>query len=709
MARLSSPLVVLVSVMLLSAACGGGGGPTPSVPVTPVATRLAFTVTPADLRTLDAFSTAPTVEIRDAAGTRLSSSTANVTLTLAGGTTGATLRGTTTVAAVNGVATFPALSIDLTGTGYTLVASSTGLTSATSPAFAVRGRPVVLAFRTQPASGEAGLPFATQPVVELRDSVTGAVLTDRRDTVALAISTRPSTGVLFGAARVAAVNGVAIFSGVGIDLPGPGYVLTAATTGAPTVTSNAFTVLSITAQLTLVSGGGQFGAPSAPLPQPIRLRVSRPGNNTPIVGRTVTFAVAGGGSVSSSSAVSDQNGDVMTVWTLGASGFQTLTVRTNESNDGAVFVSANFTAATLQLTQIVAGLGFFCGVQPANRGAVCWGDNAFGQLGNGPSATPDASARAVRVIGNQLGVIYAGYDNACGSDQEGRLLCWGNNDNGQLGNGTFSNAPAPQPVADVSYTYVGIGRTHVCGIPSAPTTRCWGSNGSGELGNGPGGVVPRPAPMSGNPRFRRIASGADFSCGLAADDVISCWGRNSSRQLGDGSSVASRSVAAPIQMPTGVTFQTLSVGFASACAISRQSRLFCWGANNVGQLGDGTTTLRPVPTPIGPNFTVRRVAVGLSHTCAIVDPAGDLYCWGNNDTGALGDGTTVSRQAPGAPVSGGRRWLDVVVSVQTSCGIEGGSLRVFCWGSAFRGALGDGFATQGAPALLPQPVIEPLP
>lgn len=708
MASLSSPLVGLVAVALVLAACGGGPEPTPVGPATPVATQLAFTVPPAELRRLDAFAAAPAVEIRDAAGARLGSSTANVTLTLAGGTTGATLRGTTTVAAVNGVATFPGLSIDSAGAGYTLVASSNGLTSATSPTFTVRGVPIVLAFRTQPVGGEAGAPFPTQPVVEIRDSATGAVLTDRRDTVALVISARPSNGVLAGTTRVAAVNGVATFTGLSIDVPGSGYELLATTAGAPAVTSSVFSVLSVPGQLTLVSGGGQFGAPSTPLPQLIRLRVSRPVVNTPIAGRTVTFTVAGGGSVSPTSAVSDQNGDVTTTWTLGASGQQTLIATASGSND-PLFVAASFPVPGLRLKQIVAGTSFFCGIQPITDGAVCWGDNSFGQLGNGPSATPGASARAVRVSGDPLSVIYAGYDNACGTNFEGALLCWGNNDRGQLGNGTVSNvpAPAPVPVADVGYTDLGIGSTHMCGIPNAPTTRCWGSNVSGERGSA-GGTEPRPTAMSGAPRFRRIASGVEFSCGLDANDIIFCWGRNSTRQLGDGSSVASRNVAAPVQMPAGVTFGFLSVGFSNVCAISRQGRLFCWGANSVGQLGDGTTTLRPLPTPIAPNFTVRRVAVGFSHTCAIVDP-GDAYCWGNNDTGALGDGTTVSRLAPGARVAGGHRWLDIAVSAMTSCGIEAQTLQVYCWGSAFRGALGDGFAIPDALALIPQRVIEPAP
>ncbi|MDA1216485.1 MAG: hypothetical protein O2812_06390, partial [Chloroflexi bacterium] len=194
------------------------------------AASLAFANGPSGAAPIVAFATQPVVKIQDAAGNTVTSSTDAITLaiTAATGTGGAVLTGTATVAAVAGVATFAGLSIDLAGTGYTLTATSGTLTAAISIPFNVvvtPGAATTLVIATQPSGAVPGEPFTTQPVVEIQDG-SGNTVTASTAAVTLAITTAGGA-VLAGTTTVSAVNGVAIFTDLSINLVGPAYTLTA--------------------------------------------------------------------------------------------------------------------------------------------------------------------------------------------------------------------------------------------------------------------------------------------------------------------------------------------------------------------------------------------------------------------------------------------------------------------------------------------------
>ena len=721
-----SPLLALV----LCTACGGDSAPTvpptPPPPPIPVATQLGFGVAPADLRTQAIFAVVLVVEVRDAAGARVTGSSAPITLTVTGGTTGAALRGTRTVSAVKGVATFPGLSIDSAGPGYQLAASTPGLTSATSVAFAVvRGTPT-LAFRTQPVGTEAGLALATQPVVEIRDSITGGLLTDRGDTVRLVLAPNAGGGTLPAAVQAVAVAGVATFTGVSVSAPGTGYVLTASGTGLTAAPSAAFTVTAIQTTLTIVSGTTQSGVAGAALPLPIRVRVTRVTGGAVVVGQAVTFAPSGGGSVAPVTPVlTTATGEAQATWTLGTTGAQTV-VATTAGAAASVTFSATVTvaAAGLLATQLSTVEGFATCAIRKEGGAVCWGRSVRGELGSGPtSVAAQLRNRPTAVSGTVLTQVSAGLASSCGLTSAGRARCWGSNSNGGLGNGTTTNADVPVDVlGERTYRQIATGGRTTCALTTDNDAFCWGSNGGGEIGNGVGGRtadnVLRPTAVFGGRKYTQIAVGPSHACALDAAGQAWCWGGGleSANQLllglgiGNGA-LQGQPLPVAVQQATGVIFTAIFVGDGTTCAIARTSQqMYCWGYNFLGSLGDGTTTNRAAPVAVLGGVRFVSGATSSSRTCG-VSTDGRGYCWGNNSMGLLGDGTGIDTSQPGL-IAGDRRWTQLATGLIHTCGIEATTERTFCWGRVVDGRLGDGVTTSTTTTNFvstPQLVVSPIP
>ena len=289
------------------------------------ATKLSVTAQPAT--TAAGTNIAPvTIVALTAAGDTASSFTGAVTLTIAGGASGATLGGTATTNAVAGVATFTGLQITKSGTGYTLVAASTGITSASTNTFDITpGAASKLAFTSQPASNVAGVSVGS-PVVTAQDQF-GNTATAFTGLVTLSLATNPGSSTISGTTSVNAVAGVASFGPISLNHASTGNSLAASATGLTSATSNSFDIFTGGAATILVIGGaGQSANISSVLPNPIIVQVQDLGGNG-VAGSTVTFAVtSGGGSVSLASGVSNAAGIVQTTWTLGATvGAQTIT------------------------------------------------------------------------------------------------------------------------------------------------------------------------------------------------------------------------------------------------------------------------------------------------------------------------------------------------------------------------------------------------
>jgi len=189
--------------------------------------------------------------------------------------------------------------------------------------------------------------------------------------------------------------------------------------------------------------------------------------------------------------------------------------------------------------------------------------------------------------------------------------------------------------------------------------------------------------------FRQVSAGLAHTCGVTMDNLAYCWGSNAYGQIGDGSS-------ADRLIPTSVAgehrFSEISVGVDHSCGVTLEKRIYCWGRNGEGQGGDGSFGHRSMPTPVATALSFRSVDAGHVHTCAIEDLTNRAYCWGNNLDGALGDGTNQTRGTP-VPVAGGLRWLQLSAGSLFTCGVDTGH-RAYCWGKNQNGQLGDG--TTGA-------------
>jgi alpha-tubulin suppressor-like RCC1 family protein len=298
----------------------------------------------------------------------------------------------------------------------------------------------------------------------------------------------------------------------------------------------------------------------------------------------------------------------------------------------------------LAFMSIVAGAGHSCGLT-ADSVAYCWGLNNWGQLGIG--TTSSLNPLPLPVSGNlKLSKVTAGDSHTCAITNDEEAYCWGANGVGQVGDGTTVGRTTPVPVAG-GYSFVAIsaGAQHTCGITTGGTTYCWGNGASGRLGNGATGIEPEPVVVSGDQYFRSVSAGGHHTCGLADDAHVYCWGANSNGELGDNSAVM-RLVPTPVHGE--VSYTAVFAGGWHSCAVATDGAAYCWGYNASGELGNGTTASASIPVPVSGSLAFTQLSghgYVAGHTCGITED-GEGYCWGSNQYGKLGDGTTTASLVP---------------------------------------------------------------
>lgn len=291
---------------------------------------------------------------------------------------------------------------------------------------------------------------------------------------------------------------------------------------------------------------------------------------------------------------------------------------------------------------ISAGQNYACALTDAG-GVKCWGDNSFGKLGDG---TTTQSSTPVDVVGLTSGVsaIRAAQTHTCALTDAGALKCWGYNQYGQLGDGTTTDSSAPVDVAGLggAINAIAVGGFHTCAVTSAGATKCWGRNQFGQLGDSTTTDSTAPVDVTGLASgVQNISAGNSHSCALTSTGALKCWGSNANGQLGDGTTTDSGSPVDVVGLGSGVAASS-AAGFHS-CALTTTGGVKCWGQNNGGQLGDGSTTDRSTPVDVT-SLTSGAIAVSASdplHSCALTE-LGVGKCWGFNGNGELGDGTTTS-------------------------------------------------------------------
>jgi alpha-tubulin suppressor-like RCC1 family protein len=410
--------------------------------------------------------------------------------------------------------------------------------------------------------------------------------------------------------------------------------------------------------------------------------VNRP-QPTPVPGLTDVTAVTGG--LSHTCALSAAN---LYCWGSNSQGQLGIETGTSPTPINTPMPVPLVTGATA----ITAGAQHTCAVRGAGQ-VLCWGQNGSGQLGEGSMSS---LGEPVPVKGLDTGQwLAAGTTFSCATTTDGAVLCWGDDHDGELGTGR--DVVQPRPVAlDVTTGAVAVGGAHTCAVTSAPggsAFSCWGSDQAGQLGDNGEEDRTRPGPIERPLLPGQIAAGALHTCAVDSAGGLWCWGRGSSGQLGPGRMVDTPfPIAVPLPAGAGAA-QAVSAGDAHTCALVDQGAgagaVACFGANDHGQLGVGTVTMRATPAIVALGSPALAVSSGGAHTCAL-DAGGQLWCWGANDRGQLGVGTTGDQSAP-VPVAlpGGAGARAVSAGEAHTCALDLDN-HLFCWGANDRGQLGMG-------------------
>ncbi|MBN1146602.1 MAG: hypothetical protein JXA78_05060 [Anaerolineales bacterium] len=366
--------------------------------------------------------------------------------------------------------------------------------------------------------------------------------------------------------------------------------------------------------------------------------------------------------------------------------------------------SAQAIAAAWDAASFDVGGSNACAVT-SSGGLKCWGDNFYGQLGDG---TTDNSGAPVDVSGLTSGVaaVSAGPYFACALTDGSGVQCWGDNQYGQLGDGTNDESHTPVQVSGLASgaAAVASGGESACALMTGGGVQCWGANWAGQLGDGTTNdsnvpvtvtVSPGGDPLSG---VAAIDVGYGHACALMTGGGVRCWGFNWYGQLGDGSN-ADSSVPVTVAVSLGGDplngVVGISAGDSHTCAALANGEARCWGDNDNGQLGDGnseTGSYSPVTVTVSlggsPLGGIAAVAAGNRHSCALMD-SGGAKCWGANDEGQLGDDSTIDRLSPVDVVDlADAAAIAAGLHNSTCARLESG--RIKCWGSNEIGQLGNG-------------------
>ena len=287
-------------------------------------------------------------------------------------------------------------------------------------------------------------------------------------------------------------------------------------------------------------------------------------------------------------------------------------------------------------------------------GLKCWGINTYGSVGDGTTTDRLVPTDVNGLASGATAVSVSGAPSACAIVAGGAVKCWGRNFLGGVGNGSVENASSPVSVVGLEsgVTKLASGTWFNCALTVGGAVRCWGDNRFGQLGDRQPGwrTAPRDVPGLGN-QAADVHVGGFFACARTLAGAAKCWGYNFNGAVGDGSAVTSRPNPTDVSgLSSGVA--NIGAGFSHNCAVTTAGAALCWGANDRGQLGDGTSTTRLSPTPVsGLSVGVARIASGYSYTCALLGNGG-LKCWGGSISGVttsgyLGDGSSNQRSTPG--------------------------------------------------------------
>ncbi len=353
---------------------------------------------------------------------------------------------------------------------------------------------------------------------------------------------------------------------------------------------------------------------------------------------------------------------------------------------------------------VSAGSGFYCALSSTKR-VYCWGDNSYGQLGVKKHSSQDRPVE-VGALGGRVAKIAAGYYHVCALTADGAVECWGDNRYGQLGDGTRKGSYTPVAVSGLAsgVEQIAAGEGHTCVLLRNGSVQCWGKDSSGQLGDGDFKLSKVPVAVSGLPGpVRSLSAGGFHTCAVTMDNNLWCWGDNGRGQLGN---MTHDDSARPIsvRIPESGALR-VSCGKRHTCAVTGDHKLMCWGANDYGQLGNLThqDTIAPGYVLIASANRGKVIRQPLSRVADVIASEDRTYV-------IISDGSVkfcgYAKTYPG-PMFIELTWNQAIfdfsppvrgmvmlaaegnLGVSSACGITaGGELK--CWGSGYNGKLGQG-------------------
>ena len=486
------------------------------------------------------------------------------------------------------------------------------------------------------------------------------------------------------------------------------------------VTFTATALTSPPTRIIAASGNNQSGIVGNPLTQAVVVRVTDDLNN-PKPGVTVAFAVAsGGGSLSATSAQTDANGNASVTWTLGpVTGSQTI-----------VATVSGLTPLTLNATALA---------EPAAAVVVVSGNNQTGEPGS--TLLSPLVARVVDRFGNPVAGATVTFTPAPGSGIVTPATVITNASGNASASWQLGGIPGPASVTassgtftvrfdggvNVTYASISAGGRSTCGITVDNVLVCWGYNGEGQLGigqppagSGPVFAQPVPTAATGNLTFRQTVLNLYHGCAVTLASVGYCWGVNHDGRVGDRTVAAVRTAPTILGggTPSPFSFRMMAVSRNHSCGLALSDRIYCWGFAGEGQLGIGPPdSVGAVVAPVEPPAVgwviasdgahrYQAVVAGGQHTCAISTPmtGSQIYCWGWNSLGQVGNGAAGGRDSVPQPVvasaafpgramdlptpgAGNFAGATIAAGYDHTCALDPVGL-AFCWGSNAKGQLG---------------------
>jgi alpha-tubulin suppressor-like RCC1 family protein len=374
-------------------------------------------------------------------------------------------------------------------------------------------------------------------------------------------------------------------------------------------------------------------------------------------------------------------------------------------------VARGAVAAALAVASLAAGAAATAAsadASPSARAAAtggtlrAWGNNVTGQLGNGTETSSDTPVKVKLPAGTKITSVRAGCNHSVALTTKGHVLAWGLNNHGQLGDGSTTDTDTPVRVKFAAGTKITSVRAG-CFFSMALTTKdhvlTWGAGAQGQLGDGSnsGTDTPVRVKLPAGTKAKSISAGSVHALAITTKGHLYAWGYNGDGELGNGTTNDSdKPVKA--RLPAGTKVKIVSAGGNHTLALSRARQLYAWGYNGDGELGDGTTTSRDTPEAVDFLFrgtspgAITSLAAGCFHSLALTTK-GVILGWGLGTSGQLGNASTTSSKLPvGAMLPAGTH----VKSISAGCDdsyARAAKGHVFAWGDNANGQLGNGTTT----------------